>query len=1232
MNKTAHTKSANVFLAVGDLLRTMRSLRGVGGGLGKVEHALTNPVAMGRRSAVENIGKAVAAPVLAPALGVMGVASKVDHAAKAHDPLRLLQMRSREAAVKGMSNRPVDRRQFVTDMMRGLLNPDVRQAVGTLGTAAVRGAATLAEKIASMEKQSASTIREALQSLRRAWQGAVKAGPNLDGMFDAGAGHILTLPARGTDKFTPHISNPAGMRKYGESLDDLRKVWRGGAKSDEWLPLSDARDKALYETVISPPDIVSRLPEAKLFRVTAGLPNRADAQEVTSGGRIFKGIPRPGVIATAGESKGIPGAIGQLLDDRRGFRKELVDGQWFTGLPSVAEGYAASNGSKFLSPRAEMPTLSWDRVDVNARELADRIRAWHSDVTEQFKRPYQRLRSQLGKSAAITPFEKLAGEPAVPFRTTPSPGGIPAPVNTVTATRPSPTSSGVSGGFRADVGLRQPAGPPPLKPMPSSFATPTLSSVTPAHYKQPYYGANFQSEIGKAQAYNTSNELPGNQNQWTEPLPVVQNDERAAANGPYFDNVTRTVHMPEPGIESSNWAEISNSPEILKEFNLTKSQVPDMSDTALKHESYHGALNDPAVRAYDGQALRTERADNYRPVWNSTAQRLGTGLHWPRRIGNPIGFQSGVLDRNVLSVDGDSHQEKKSPEMRDYMSQLQEHQFKNTGKRFESPQEYDEFLKGVNPTQPDEQKFESGIQQYPVDAQRMFRQMRKTNQRAPEVYDNIRNWQRTVIPGIVQNNQDTPFEKLAGWASRVGKLLASGALKPQAFDAAAMPRDLRVFGASPEMEKEAIFGSVGRGISRGLSNVAVKMGLKPSFREMLKIRRGLNVTQDLSPLEKGPGAVRSMNGAKGMAMEARPPLHPAAAGTYYPELGQIRLSENADRGTLRHELMHAYQHQGRGPMRRFFEWGSALGKPTFKNAIGLNMIEAQAQMVGNRSVLGGLKAWGERAPFYKGMNNATGAAALPYNISAAVAHPGDAIMAAGRSIAAAPRKIGLKLGIISDEPSMADAFRAWNRPTPRRPSIPMTEIPADGSQAAITPFEKLARYRRIDHAHPNPSQAQIASQNFKMGHVDFHGIDITIENEKDSVRRGTTKEGKKWESVLTCPYGYIRSAAGGKSGERVRPKAIDGDHLDVFVGPNKSSELVVVIDQHLGGKYDESKFLLGCDSQDEGVRLYRSNYQRGWPEMPSTTCTLAQFKEWLKDGDHKKPFAGQMVKAASRFG
>ena len=36
MNKTAHTKSANVFLAVGDLLRTLRGV----GGLGKVEQAL----------------------------------------------------------------------------------------------------------------------------------------------------------------------------------------------------------------------------------------------------------------------------------------------------------------------------------------------------------------------------------------------------------------------------------------------------------------------------------------------------------------------------------------------------------------------------------------------------------------------------------------------------------------------------------------------------------------------------------------------------------------------------------------------------------------------------------------------------------------------------------------------------------------------------------------------------------------------------------------------------------------------------------------------------------------------------------------------------------------------------------------------------------------------------------------------------------------------------------------
>ena len=237
MNKTAHTKSANVFLAVGDLLRTLRGV----GGLGKVEQALTNPVAMGRRSAVGNIGKAVAAPVLAPALGVMGVASKVDRAAKAHDPLRLLQMRSREAAVKGMSNRPVDRRQFVTDMMRGMLNPDVRQAVGTLGTAAVRGAASLAEKIASMEK-TANRLTDLLRAGKLGKGSLQRLGmPELALPSVAQTSHNLRAAVH-------QNLSPVLQDAFGPQAPGLWRLYNGARKYERGTDISPAQLFKLQET------------------------------------------------------------------------------------------------------------------------------------------------------------------------------------------------------------------------------------------------------------------------------------------------------------------------------------------------------------------------------------------------------------------------------------------------------------------------------------------------------------------------------------------------------------------------------------------------------------------------------------------------------------------------------------------------------------------------------------------------------------------------------------------------------------------------------------------------------------------------------------------------------------------------------------------------------------------------------------------------------------------------
>ena len=158
----------------------------------------------------------------------------------------------------------------------------------------------------------------------------------------------------------------------------------------------------------------------------------------------------------------------------------------------------------------------------------------------------------------------------------------------------------------------------------------------------------------------------------------------------------------------------------------------------------------------------------------------------------------------------------------------------------------------------------------------------------------------------------------------------------------------------------------------------------------------------------------------------------------------------------------------------------------------------------------------------------------------------------------------------------------------------------------------------------NASAAQREAGNYAKGRIKFKGIDIAIENPKGSTRRGTDPDGKSWSNLQKCDYGYFTGT-----------KAIDGDAIDVFVGPNMDSELIVAIDQYVGGKYpgtfDETKFVIGVDSKKEGEDLYLGNYASGWTLGPSSTCTVWQLRKWLAAGSHKKPFNGQFIKVAGRI-
>jgi hypothetical protein len=103
------------------------------------------------------------------------------------------------------------------------------------------------------------------------------------------------------------------------------------------------------------------------------------------------------------------------------------------------------------------------------------------------------------------------------------------------------------------------------------------------------------------------------------------------------------------------------------------------------------------------------------------------------------------------------------------------------------------------------------------------------------------------------------------------------------------------------------------------------------------------------------------------------------------------------------------------------------------------------------------------------------------------------------------------------------------------------------------------------------------------GRTKIHGMDISIENKKGSVRSGTSKDGHDWSIKMNYDYGYIRGTVGK-----------DKDHIDCYLGPDPESGRVFVVHQNdpVTGKYDEDKIMLGFDSEGEARKAYARQYDR----------------------------------------
>lgn len=178
------------------------------------------------------------------------------------------------------------------------------------------------------------------------------------------------------------------------------------------------------------------------------------------------------------------------------------------------------------------------------------------------------------------------------------------------------------------------------------------------------------------------------------------------------------------------------------------------------------------------------------------------------------------------------------------------------------------------------------------------------------------------------------------------------------------------------------------------------------------------------------------------------------------------------------------------------------------------------------------------------------------------------------------------------------------------PSPKENETPLDYTERIVQAKRLHDEELKVD---TNPSEAQKEAGNYKKGHIKINGFDVSIEQPVGSVRSGKDASGKEWSQIMNNTYGYIRGT-----------ESVDGDHIDVFLGPDMNSDMVYVVDQvNTDGSFDEHKVMMGFSSLEDARSAYLSNYGEGWQGLGNITgVALDEFKKWIDSSIRKtKPFS-----------
>ena len=132
-----------------------------------------------------------------------------------------------------------------------------------------------------------------------------------------------------------------------------------------------------------------------------------------------------------------------------------------------------------------------------------------------------------------------------------------------------------------------------------------------------------------------------------------------------------------------------------------------------------------------------------------------------------------------------------------------------------------------------------------------------------------------------------------------------------------------------------------------------------------------------------------------------------------------------------------------------------------------------------------------------------------------------------------------------------------------------------------------------------PDAAQAEANSYSKPTVKWQGLTIAIENPAGSVRRGRNRHGVTWEVRMRFDYGEIVGTLG-----------VDGDPVDVIMGPDLEAPMVYVVHQRRVNdwdNYDEDKCCVGFSSQSDAEQAFLSNYNDPRFLGPVTAMPVAEF-------------------------